>query len=109
MIVHGDQREIEAIGQYGVVIVELELERVRMAPRVPDPAGIRLYILEPGQRVSLENLAAATAERSMVASALLEEALDDMARDYRDALGSDAALFDTPRWLQTLQTSGAIH
>lgn len=109
MVVHGDGRDIEAIGDVGVIIVELALERVRFAPRVPDPSGIRLYILEPGKRVSLDELAAQTAERSTAATALLREAIDDLAKDYQLAIGSGVHSFDAPRWLQTLQNSAALH
>jgi cyanophycinase len=103
MIVHGNEREIEIIGSGGVIVVELELERVKLAPAVPDPSGIRLYILEPGKRVRLDDLAAASAERSSSAAALLTAALDDMASDYRLALGNAESLFDEPDWQRTLR------
>lgn len=109
MIVHGDGREIEAIGSAGVVIVELDLERVRFAPRIPDPSGIRLYILEPGKRVNINELASQTADRSSAATALLKEALDDLAIDYRMASSSEAYAFDASRWLQTLQSGATRH
>ncbi|MFK7829517.1 MAG: cyanophycinase [Congregibacter sp.] len=101
MLVHGNEREVEAIGSTGVVIVELDIERVRLGPGTPDPAGIRLYILEPGHKTNLNNLASLTAHRSTTATAILEEALADMADDCRTALGDDSYNFDTPRWQQT--------
>ena len=109
MIIHGDERELEAIGRDGVVVVELDLERVRLTPRVPDPTGIRLYLLEPGQRVAPDNLAAATAQHSRIGHALLRQAIDDLARDYRQAWGADAAAFDATRWLETLGQSASVH
>jgi len=109
MVIHGDERSIEAIGSSGVVIVELDLDRVRLAPRVPDPSGVRLYILEPGRRVALENLASATAERSAAATALLEETLEDLAMDFRAAFQTGEAEFNSPRWLQTLSQDPALH
>ncbi|EED32503.1 putative cyanophycinase [gamma proteobacterium NOR5-3] len=109
MIIHGNEREIEAIGSNGVVVVELDLHRVRLAPGVPDPAGVRLYMLEPGQRVSLDDLAGATAERSATATALLHDALQDLARDYELALGESKQVFNSPQWLQTLGNPLAIH
>ena len=108
LVIHGGT-EIEAIGQTGVVIAELDIDRVRLAPLVPDPDGIRLYILEPGQRVTLENLASATSERSVVATALLESTLADMASDYRTALGNAADRFDGQRWKETITTATALH
>ena len=108
MIVHGGDREIEALGQSGVVIAELDLDHVGLAPGRPDPTGIRLYILEPGMRVSLEALSAATSQRSELATGLLESALVDMARDYRRALGESADHFDVPRWQATINTT-ALH
>lgn len=109
MIIHGNEREIEAIGSNGVVVVELDLDRVRLAPKVPDPAGVRLYMLEPGQRVRLDDLAGATAERSAAATMLLQEALHDLARDYQLALGGSEQVFNSPQWLQTLGNPQAIH
>ncbi|MFK8042839.1 cyanophycinase, partial [Congregibacter sp.] len=109
MIIHGNEHEIEAIGSNGVVVVELDLDRVRLAPKVPDPSGLRLYLLEPGQRVRLEDLAGATADGSAAATALLREALDDLARDYHDALGDTELSFNTPRWLQTLARPENLH
>lgn len=103
MIIHGSEREVEAIGDAGTVIVELNLDRVRLAPGVPDPSGIRIHLLEPGQRVSVEDLAAHTAHQSSSAVAMLRDALEDLAEDYRSALGENARRFDQPRWLQTLQ------
>jgi cyanophycinase len=109
MIVHGNDREIEAIGKPGVVIAEIDLDRARLAPGVPDPAGIRLYILEEGQRVTLEQLASATFETSRAAAQLLQEALGDLARDYRAAQGERGSPFDLPRWEQSLQARAALH
>lgn len=108
MIVHGGDREIEAVGQSGVVVAELDLNSVRLAPGRPDPTGIRLYILEPGQRVTLDALPAATSQRSAMATGLLESALADMARDYHQALGNSAAVFELPRWQETIR-SPALH
>jgi cyanophycinase len=109
MIVHGNEREIEVIGSGGVIVVELELDRVRLAPQVPDPSGIRLYILEPGKRLRIDDLAAASAERSASAAALLTAALEDMASDYRLALGNAESLFDEPHWRQTLSGPPPLH
>ena len=109
MIVHGGDREIEAIGRSGVVIGELDPDRVRLAPGVPDPTGIRLYILEPGRRISLEELPAETSGRSVVATGLLESAVADLQRDYIAALGKDAARFDDTRWQETLRPGPSLH
>lgn len=109
LVVHGNGREIEAIGRSGVVIAELDADRVRLAPGVPDPSGIRLYVLEPGRRVELEGLAAATSERSVIATALLESTLVDMGRDYFAALGDDGPLFDASRWRQTIDAATGLH
>ncbi|MFT4769929.1 MAG: cyanophycinase [Glaciecola sp.] len=109
LIIHGNEHEIEAIGSNGVVVVELNLDRVRLAPKVPDPSGVRLYLLEPGQRVRLDDLAGATAQRSAAATALLQEALDDLARDYQIALGEKESVFNAPQWLQTLGDPVALH
>jgi len=109
MIVHGNEREVEVIGSNGVVVVELDLDRIRLAPKVPDPEGVRLYILEPGQRVRLEDLAGATADHSAPAIKLLQATLEDLARDYRNALGETSAVFNTPRWEQTLGNPQVIH
>ncbi|EAQ95754.1 cyanophycinase [Congregibacter litoralis] len=109
MIIHGNEQTIEAIGSKGVVVAELDLDRVRLAPKVPDPSGVRLYLLEPGQRVRLEDLAGATAEHSAAATALLRETLDDLARDYQIALGDSERSFNAPRWLQTLGNSNNLH
>ena len=104
MIIHGGDREIEAIGRSGVVIAHLDLGRVRMAPGTPDPSGISLYILEPGRRVAIEDIPTAGSDHSEFGTGLLETALQDMERDYERALGSNATLFDAGRWQQTIQT-----
>ena len=85
MIVHGGERRIEALGSSGVVIAELDLDRVRLSARQLDPTGIRLYLLEPGQQASLDNLAAATAARSAEGQALLERAVYDLEQDCNRA------------------------
>lgn len=108
MIIHGGDREIEAVGQSGVVIAELDTDCVRLAPGRPDPRGIRLFVLEPGQRVTLENLPAATSQRSAMATGLLESTLADMERDYHSALGERADRFDGLRWQETMRT-GSVH
>jgi len=102
MIVHGGDREIEAIGRHGVLIAELDFERLRFTTGRPDPTGIRLYILEPGQRVTLENLAAATSERSAAATRLLQHALQDLEEDVGLALNESRGVFDGRRWQQTI-------
>lgn len=102
MIVHGSGARIEAIGEAGVIIVELDLERVRLAPRVPDPAGIRLYVLEPGKQVALTELATQTAANGAVAAQLMESALRDLEEDYRLALGPESASFNLNRWRTVL-------
>jgi hypothetical protein len=102
MIVHGGDREIEAIGRCGVVITELDFERLRFTTGRPDPTGIRLYILEPGQRVTLENLAAATSERSAAATRLLQNALEDLEEDVSRALDDSGGVFDGRQWQQTI-------
>ncbi|MEM8943288.1 MAG: cyanophycinase [Pseudomonadota bacterium] len=109
LIVHGNGASIEAVGSAGVVIIELDLERVRLAPRVPDPAGIRLYVLESGREVKLQDLAAQTAATSSVASVLLEDALADLEDDYRAALGLESDRFDASRWRQVLPYSSVQH
>ncbi|MEO1080401.1 MAG: cyanophycinase [Pseudomonadota bacterium] len=103
MIIHGGDREIEAIGRTGVVIAHLDLGRVRMAPGAPDPSGISLSILEPGRRVAIDDIADAASDRSSIGTGLLESALQDMERDYERALG-DSAPFDAGRWQQTIQS-----
>jgi cyanophycinase len=107
MIIYGGDREIEAIGRAGVVVVELDLEHVRLAPRVPDPTGIRLHVIEPGQRIRLEDLGRAVQHRSPHAKELLETALDDLARDCESALGREAASFDDQRWRATIGAAAA--
>ncbi|GAB5415230.1 MAG: hypothetical protein Cons2KO_28330 [Congregibacter sp.] len=109
MIVHGDGQEIEALGTPGVVVVELDQQTVRFAPHNPDPSGIRLYILEPGRRVRLDQIAANTQNQSLTAAELLNQALEDLAADYR-AVGSERSQsFDTPHWRETLSSPSRIH
>lgn len=108
LLIHGDGLEIEALGSPGVVIAELDLDRVRLAAGATDPAGIRLYILEPGRRVRLTELAAQTAGRSEAATALLNAALENLHRDSEDALGKHSA-FDSQGWQQTLTDAVRLH
>ena len=91
----------------GVVIAELDLDRVQLAAGNADPSGIRLYLLEPGQRASLDNLAADTAAQSATGSALLERALADLAADARAAQPSTATF--TPRWDALLSSAAPLH
>ena len=109
LIIHGAQQQIEAFGESGVVIVELDLHQTRLAPRIPDPTGIRIYILEPGERISLEELAARTSNRSAAATRLLEDALADMQEDARLALGATDTGFDAASWLGTIQQHSTVH
>jgi cyanophycinase len=109
MIVSGSGREVTAIGAAGVVIVELDFDSVRLAPGRPDPAGIRLYILEPGKRAMLDDLAADTGERSAAGMALLEATLRDMADDYRIALPASDISFDAPSWRTVLSSATSVH
>jgi cyanophycinase len=85
LLLQGTERSVEALGSQGVLIAELDLERVRLAPGNPDPSGIRLYLLEPGRRAALDNLAADTAAQSAAGAALLERTLGDLTADQRAA------------------------
>jgi cyanophycinase len=105
LVIGGTGREIAAIGSAGVLVVELDLDRVKLAPGLPDPTGIRIYILEAGQSASLDNLAADTAERSAAGAALLDESLRDLADDYGRAASGARGDFDRQRW----QTAAAVH
>lgn len=109
LLVHGDGQEIEAVGKLGVVIAELELQRVRFAPHNPDPTGIRLYILEPGKRVRLDQLAASTQNHSRAARDMLKLAVNDLAADYRAAQGERGQFFNTPDWQRTLAAPAELH
>jgi cyanophycinase len=97
MVIRGSEHSIEAVGERGVLILELDPQQVRLAPGIADPRGIRMYLLEPGQRASLDNLAADTARHSDTGVALLERTLRDLAEDYREATEGEAATA-SPRW-----------
>lgn len=107
MVVCGSERSVEALGAQGVLIAEMDLTRVCLAPETADPEGIRLYWLEPGQRASLDTLAADTAAHSATARALLERALDDLAEDFREATGGQA--LPPGRWQSLLEGTGPLH
>lgn len=107
MAVQGSERSVQALGTQGVLIAELDLSQVRLAPGSPDPQGIRLYWLEPGRSATLDSLAADMAEHSATATALLERALNDLADDYRAA--SDDTMAAPPRWQELLGSANRIH
>ena len=69
-----------------------------------------MYLLEPGQRASLDNLAADTAAQSETGAALLQRTLRDLAEDYERAAAEsehDGAT-TVPRWEALLApTTGA--
>lgn len=96
MLVRGSERRIEALGSQGVLIAELDLERVQLAADNPDPSGIRLYFLEAGRQAALDSLAADTAATSAFGVALLQRTIDDLADDWRRA--NSRATFDTRHW-----------
>lgn len=101
LIIHGNGQAIEAIGDPGVIIAELDLDRVTLSPHNPDPAGVSLRLLEPGSPVPLSQLHQVADSRSEQASGLLFSALADLADDYRAAHGRGVA-FDTHQWRRTL-------
>jgi cyanophycinase len=106
MVIRGDERRVEAFGSHGVVIAELDLDRVRLSAQQFDPAGIRLYLLEPGQSTSLDGLAAATAARSAEGQALLERAVYDLEHAYRSATESS---LETSWSRQLIEPRSALH
>ena len=105
MVIRGGERRIEAFGSSGVVIAELDPERVRLSPERLDPAGIRLYLLEPGQQASLDALAAATAGRSAEGQALLERAVQDLEQDS----GRAGVEIPGSAWSQLLASAPGLH
>ena len=107
MIVSGSDRHVEALGAQGVLVAELDLSRVRLAPGNADPTGIRLYLLEPGQRVSLDNLAADTAARSAAGRDLLERTLRDLEEDYRTATPNIGGA--PPAWEALIGGAPTVH
>lgn len=105
MVIHGDGAEIEAIGNPGVVVAELDLKRVALAPDNPDPTGIRLHILEAGRRVALGQLTRERGRQSEAATQLLETAITQLARDYSVAQTTTQSArerFNGARWQELL-------
>jgi cyanophycinase len=97
LVLRGSERSVEALGERGVLILELDAQQLRLAPGIADPRGIRMYLLEPGRVANLDNLAADTADTSAAGAALLERTLGDLEEDFRAAAG-DRPITEQPRW-----------
>ena len=85
LIIHGGERRIEALGRTGVIVASLDRPRAQLRPPHFSPEGIRLNFVEPGSSFHLDTIAADAMDHSGTALALLERAIQDLARDYRNA------------------------
>jgi hypothetical protein len=93
--------ELEAIGAEGVVVLAIDPAAVRLAPGNPDPSGIQISVLPPGERFAVGALAQGSLP-SVAGRHLLEEALTAFADDYRAAASASGLAFDAERWQSTL-------
>ncbi|MEE4204111.1 MAG: cyanophycinase [Halieaceae bacterium] len=93
--------DLEAIGDAGVVMVTLDFARVTLAPGNPDPSGIRIHLLTPGQRLPISDIAS-THQHCVDGRRLLNEAIDSLEKDFREASAAGAARFDIKDWQATI-------
>lgn len=93
--------DIEAIGNEGVVLVAIDPAAVRLAPGNPDPSGIQISVLPPGERFTIRSLDRSPLP-SVAGQRLLDEALRALEDDYRAAASSHGLPFDPARWQSTL-------
>ena len=87
MVIHGSERRIESIGRSGVIVASLDRPRAQLEPPHFHPEGIRLNFVEPGSSFHLDTRAADSMDHSGTGLALLERAIQDLARDYASVSG----------------------
>jgi cyanophycinase len=84
MVIIGSERRIEALGRTGVVVASLDRPHAQLKPPHFNPEGIRLNFVEPGTSFHLDTIAADAMDHSGTALALLERAIADLVRDYKN-------------------------
>jgi cyanophycinase len=82
LVVVGSERRIQAIGRTGVIVASLDTARARFRPPEFKADGIRLNFVEPGSSFNLDTTAGDAMDRSGAGMAMLERAIEDLARDY---------------------------
>jgi cyanophycinase len=95
LVIIGGERRVQAIGRTGVIVAALDTARVQLRPPQFRPDGIRLNFVEPGCSYHLDTIAADAVDHSGTGLALLERAIDDLARDYRATVSSGELLYDS--------------
>jgi hypothetical protein len=93
--------DLEAIGDAGVVMVTLDFARVTLAPGNPDPSGIRIQLLAPGQRRPIRDITN-THQDCVDGRRLLNDAIESLEKDFREASAAGAARFDIEDWQATI-------
>ncbi len=107
LVIVGGQRCLHSIGRTGVVVAELDVDRVKLhGPRFTTE-GIRLHFIEAGSRFHLDTVAADAMANTATGAAMLERAIADLARDYNAGLPPGSPPLDRSDLRSALLSSGA--
>jgi cyanophycinase-like exopeptidase len=109
LVIVGGQRCLHSIGRTGVIVAELDLDRVRLQPPSFEADGIRLHFIEAGNSFHLDTVAADAMANTEAGLAMLERAISDLARDYNASLPEGVNQLDRRDLRSALISPPALH
>ena len=109
LVIVGGRRQMHAIGRDGVIVAELDLDNPGTQSARLQTEGVALHFVESGTSFHLDTVAADASEHSSVGSAMLEQAIADLARDYNAGRSPGAALVDGSTLRQALTITQSLH
>lgn len=109
VVIVGGQRCLQVIGSRGVLVVELDNDRVRLQPPKFATDGIRLHFIEAGSSFHLDTVAADAMANSEAGAAMLEKAIADLARDYNATLPPGSQPVDRSALRSALLSAAQLH
>ena len=109
LVIVGGRRQMHAIGRDGVIVAELDLDNPGTQSARLQTEGVALHFVESGTSFHLDTVAADASEHSSVGSAMLEQAIADLARDYNAGRSPGTALVDGSALRQALIFTQSLH
>ncbi len=109
LVIVGGRRSLQSIGKTGVLVAELDNDRVCLQPPQFATEGIRLHFIEAGGSFHLDTVAADAMANSESGAAMLEKAIADLARDYNATLPPGSVPVDRSDLRSALLSATHLH